>query len=174
MVHIVNVVIQGDLHADVDLEYLATYERDVKYNPRTFSGAILKNTEIGGCCLIFKNGKMNCNGNKSVQEAQTRIKQYADLIGNHGFCTNIQDIKVISMTGVYQLSGRLDFDKLCKALNALYEPEIHNATMLKRGKVHYNCFHTGKVVITGIKDTEAIYPTLLELEMCTVDDHVTF
>ena len=169
MVRIVNVVIQGDLHATVDLDFLTTHVTDMKYDPKNFSGAVWKDKEIGGCCLLFKNGKLSCNGNRTVREAKTRIRQYAELIERQGFSTNIQNIRIITMTGVYQVSARLDFNKLCKILGASYEPEIHNAAMLKREKVHYNCFHTGKVVITGIKDIDAIYPTLLELELCTMD-----
>ena len=51
----------------------------------------------------------------------------------------------------------------------LYEPEIFPALNFKIEGVNFCCFHTGKVVITGIKTTtqihDAVYPTLIELEL---------
>ena len=173
MVQITNVVVQTDLSTDIDLVHLVNHARDIRYDPGLFSAAIWKHKKIGGCCLVFKNGKLNCNGNRNIHEARKRIRQYARLIQNQGFPVNIHKIELITMSAVYQTSSQLDFKKICKLPNATYEPEIHNAAMVKRGKVHFNCFHTGKVVMTGLRDINAIYPTLLELELCTVDDHVT-
>lgn len=173
MLQITNVVVQTDLHNIIDLTHLTNNSRDIRYDPRVFSAAIWKHKKIGGCCLVFRTGKLNCNGNRSVDEARKRIRQYARLIQKHGFGGNLQNIDIITMSAVYQVSSNFDFNKLQGILGATYEPELHNAAMLKRGKIHYNCFHTGKVVITGIKNTDAIYPTLLELELCTKEGHVT-
>ena len=167
MVQITNVVVQTDLSTDIDLVHLVNHTVDIKYDPGVFSAAIWKHRKIGGCCLVFSNGKLNCNGNRSIQEAKKRIRRYARLLQKHGFPVKIQQIDVITMSAVHQTSSKLDYKKLCNILGATYEPEIHNAAMLKRGKVHFNCFHTGKVVITGLRNPSTIYPTLLELELCT-------
>lgn len=168
MVEIVNVVVQTDLHACVDLVHLVKHTMNIRYDPALFSAAIWQHRKIGGCCLVFKNGKLNCNGNRNIREGRKRIRQYARLIQKQGFPVNIHKIDVITMSAVHQISSKLDFSKLCKLLpSAIYEPEIHNAAMLKRGKVHFNCFQTGNVVSTGLRDTSVIYPTLLELELCT-------
>ena len=49
------------------------------------------------------------------------------------------------------------------------QPEIFPALNFKIEGVNFCCFHTGKVVITGIKTTtqidDAVYPTLIELEL---------
>ena len=161
MVQITNVVVHTDLHTAIDLTQLN--DQDIRYDPETFSGAIWKHREIGGCCLVFRNGKLNCSGNRSVQEAKKRIKQYAGLLHQ-----SPSKIEVITMSAVHQLSTELDYRRTLELLGATYEPEIHNAVMLKRGKIHYNCFRTGKVIIMGIRDIDDIYPTLLELELCTI------
>ena len=169
MVQITNVVVQTDLQVAIDLRYLVNNTRDIRYNPKIFSGAIWHNRRIGGSCLVFHNGKLNCNGNRSIHQARKRTRQYARLIQKLGFCVRLQKIDLITMSAVYQLDSTLDYSKACKLLGATYEPEIHNAAMLKKGKVHFNCFQTGKVVITGIKNINVIYPTLLELELCISD-----
>ena len=164
MVLITNVVVQTDLSTCIDLALLARNATNIVYDPRVFSAARWKHRKIGGCCLVFGNGKLNCNGNRSIEQARKRIRQYARLLQKHG---KIAKIDVITMTAVYETSSGLSVNKLCDMLGATYEPDVHNAAMLKRGKVHYNCFHTGKVVITGIRNIAVVYPTLLELELCT-------
>ena len=168
MVRITNVVVKSTLHVTIDLEHLAESTRDIRYDPAVFSGAIWQDRKIGGNCLVFRNGKVNCAGSKSIQQAKKRLRQYARLIQKLGYDVVHDKIDLVTMSGVHQLSSRLDFSQMCKDLGASYEPEIHNAAMLKRGKLHFNCFHTGKVVITGIKNVDAIYPVLLELELCTL------
>ena len=168
MLQVTNVVVQTDLQASIDLHYLVNRVRDIRYDPGLFSAAIWRHKKIGGSCLVFHNGKLNCNGNRNIQQAKKRIRQYARLIQKQGFpAVTIKKIEVITMSAVYQLSSCLDLNKACEIVPGIrYDPEILNAAMLKRGNVHFNCFHTGKVVITGIKNINVIYPTLLELELC--------
>ncbi len=168
MVQTVNVVVQTDLHTHIDLVHLANHARDIRYDPGIFSGAIWNYKKIGGCCLVFHNGKLVCNGNKSIQQAKKRIRQYSRLIQNLGYEVKLKKIELITMTAVHQVSSLLDFNKLCTILSATHDPDIHNAAMLKRGRVHYNCFQSGKVVMTGVRNVQSLYPTILELELCTV------
>ena len=162
---ITNVVVQTDLRTSIDLTRLARTATNIVYDPRVFSAAIWKHRKIGGCCLVFNTGKLSCNGNRSIEQARKRIRQYARLIQKNGV---IKKIDVITMTAVHQVSSGLDLNKMRSMLGATYEPDVHNAAMLKRGRVHYSCFHTGKVVIMGIRNIDVIYPTLLELELCTI------
>lgn len=168
MVQVTNVVVHAALHTTIDLEHLAKSIIDIRYDPTIFPAVIWQHRKIGGNCLVFKNGKLNCSGSSSVQQAKKRLRQYARLIQKLGYDVVLNKIDLITMSAVHQLSSRLDFTQLCKDLHASYEPDVHNAAMLKRGRLHFNCFHTGKVVITGIKNLDDIYPILLELELCTL------
>ena len=167
MLQITNVVVQTDLRASIDLKQLVNRVRDIRYDPGLFSAAIWRHNKIGGSCLVFHNGKLNCNGNRNIGQARKRIRQYARLIQKQGFpAVTIQKIDLITMSAVYQLSSNLDLNKACQLLpGARYDPEILNAFMVKRRNVHYNCFHTGKVVIMGIRNIDVVYPMLLELEL---------
>ena len=57
-----NVVYQANLNVQIDLKCLVHQLNNGRYNPHTFSGLIYQNRKIGGNCLIFSNGKINCNG----------------------------------------------------------------------------------------------------------------
>ena len=54
-------------------------------------------------------------------------------------------------------------------LTLLYEHELFPAVNFKIKGINFCCFHTGKVIITGIRRPSQIdgvvYPTLVELEL---------
>ena len=56
-----NVVYQANLNVKIDLSCLVHQFNNVRYNPRIFPGLIYQNRKIGGNCLIFSNGKINCS-----------------------------------------------------------------------------------------------------------------
>ena len=119
MVELTNVVVQADLSCDVDLRHLATSTRDIKYDPRSFTGAIWQHRLIAGNCLIvFHNGKVNCSGNKSINGAKKRLRQYARLLQRHGFPVTLKKIVVVTISAVHRLSSRLNVPEVCETLEA--------------------------------------------------------
>ena len=77
--------------------------------------------------------------------------------------------KILTMSLVYTCSGALNYNSMVALLNARYEPELFTAAMIRDGHVHFTCFRTGKIVITGVhsrRDIDNIVlPKLIELEM---------
>ena len=81
----------------------------------------------------------------------------------------LSDLRVLTMSAVHTLSGRIRYPNLVMGMGATYEPEVFHAAMIRRGGVHFTVFATGKVVMTGIKDEQCIdnlvYPTLMEIDI---------
>ena len=81
----------------------------------------------------------------------------------------LRDVKIITASASHTLSLGLDLNTLAKERSLLYEPELFPALNVNIEGVNFCCFHTGKVVITGIKTIaqieNVIYPTLIELEL---------
>ena len=81
----------------------------------------------------------------------------------------LTDAKIIMASASHTLSGGLDLYRLAGYRSLLYQPKIFPALNFKIKGVNFCCFHTGKVVITGIKNMtqidDAVYPTLIELEL---------
>ena len=50
-----------------------------------------------------------------------------------------------------------------------YEPELFPALMFKRNGIHFSCFRTGKVIITGIRNIMELeniaFATIIELKL---------
>ena len=81
----------------------------------------------------------------------------------------LTDAKIITVSASHTLSGGLDLYRLAGERSLLYEQEIFSRLNFKIERVNFCCFHTGKVVITGIKTTtqinDVVYPTLIKLEL---------
>lgn len=162
-----NVVVLGDLKCTFDLRALTHKLVNVRYDPRFFSAMILQHRRIGGNCLLFSNGKINCNGKcRSFQEARRRLRRYARCLQSIGYEVKLSNVRIVTASAVHQLSSRIDPAHLPSCYS--YEPELFPAVMFRRHGMHFTCHLSGKVIITGIKrtsDEDDIYVVLLELEL---------
>lgn len=169
---ITNVVCSANLGCSINLRHLCYRIANARFDPRTFPGLIWQHKTIGGNCLVFSNGVINCNGKaSSVREGQQRLRQYARRIQRLGFTVLLNKTKCLTISASHTLSDALDLQLLAKERKVLYEPELFPSLNFKREGVHFCCFHSGKVIITGIKDLsqidDVVYPVLIELELYT-------
>lgn len=169
---ITNVVCSANLGCSIDLRHLCYRIANVRYDPSTFPGLIWQHRVIGGNCLVFSNGVINCNGTvSSFHEGQQRLRHYARQLQNLGWPVKLKNMKIITVSASHALSNALDLPLLAKERQIIYEPELFPALNFKREGVNFCCFHTGKVVITGIKSLsqidDIVYPVLIELELYT-------
>ena len=79
--------------------------------------------------------------------------------------------KTLTMSVSHTISSDLDLKRLSFDRDVVYEPELFPSLNFKRKGVNFCCFHTGKVVITGVtspqQEDEVVCPTLIELELYT-------
>ena len=121
---------------------------------------------------MFSNGIINCNGKaSSKREGYKPIRKYARLLHNCGYPVNFSDAKLLTMSMSQSLSSDLDLKRLSFDRDVVYEPKLFPSLNFKRKGVHFCCFHTGKVLITGVtapqQEDEVVCPTLIELELYT-------
>ena len=171
MVYITNVICAADLQCSIDLKELCAHLGNVVYNPKRFPALVWQKRGISTKCLIFRTGKVSCNGQSNLSDAKICIRQYARCLQKLGYAVKLTKIKVVTMSAVHTLTGTVDYNRLVMEMNATYEPELFTAAMLKRDNIHFTIFRTGKVLITGIKNSQSmddiVFPTILELEMYT-------
>jgi transcription initiation factor TFIID TATA-box-binding protein len=60
----------ANLNANLDLRMIALYCRNAEYNPRRFSGVIMRLREPKTTALIFASGKIICLGAKSEESSK--------------------------------------------------------------------------------------------------------
>ena len=165
---ITNVVCSFNTGCRLDLVLLNNMSEKSKYNPLKFSGLVWK--EINITCLIFQSGHITCLGNKSIEEAHSNIDKCLNRLKQLGFIhVTKSDFKVITMSAVYKIKEGINLTKLVKQKGATLEPELFPAAFLRKKSIHYTCYHTGVIVITGIKSEmdliNKVSPTLIEIEL---------
>ena len=166
--HLTNVVVQGQLNFSLDLNILANTLINVRYDPSKFSGLIWQHRRIGGNCLLFSNGKINCNGkSSSFDDGIKRLRRYARLLQKNGYCRSLSKIKVITASASHRLENVVRPENI--PVSYRYEPELFPALMFKREGMHFTLHLSGSLIITGIKGQkdidDVIYPVLVELSL---------
>lgn len=132
-----NVVYQGEMNCVLNLNFLTQQLINVRYSPRSFPGVIYQNRKIGGNCLIFSNGKINCNGPcESFSQGLKRLRKYARVIQKLGYDVRLQNVRLVTASACHKLSGKVNASSLSKSLNFSYDPELFPAVMLRRDGIH--------------------------------------
>ena len=171
--YLTNVVCSAHLCCAIPLREICYQLSNVRYDPSRFPGLIWKHKTIGGNCLVFSNGQIQCQGRaRSLREGLTRLRRYARVLQTLSLPVTLTDVKVNTATAFHTCEAPLDMKSLAQERQLVYEPELFpTATFLVRG-ITFSCFWNGKVIITGIKKTsdvhEIVNPTLIELELYTV------
>ena len=169
---ITNVVYSAQLCCPINLMELCQRLWNSRYEPRTFPGLIWQRRTIGGNCLVFSNGAINCNCRALyIGEGRQRLRQFARQLQRLGYPVILKKIKMVTASASHSLSNRLDIMTLANERTVMYEPELFPALNFKTDGLNFCYFHTGKVVITGIKCIShidnVVLPTLIELELYT-------
>lgn len=159
---ITNIVSYSTVNTGLDLNNICNENANIVYNPNKFPAATWRHKKIHGTVLLFPNGKITHLGAPGPEPPKVYIRRYVRILHKQGHPVRLSPIRVACMSGVHQLSDPI---RLFAIPGSSYEPEIINAAILKRSCGTFNIFHTGKVIITGIKNLDAVYPVLLELEL---------
>ena len=169
---ITNVVCSASLGCSINLSHLCRRLANARYDPRRFSGLIWHHKKIGGNCLVFSNGNINCNGKaETFQDGIKRLRRYARSLQKLGYTVRLTDAKVLTVSACHDLGSHLDLSTLSRDRRLVYEPELFPTVVFKVLGITFSCFHNGKVIVTGIKiETDirdVVYPTLVELRLYT-------
>lgn len=102
---------------------------------------------------MFKNGKVVCTGNKTMQDIVQSCADVSMPLAKDGLEVQIGNVKVVNMTMTFDLGIRINLPKLAEYIgtDAIYAPEIYPAIVFSEGFSKTKClvFHTGKVIVTG-------------------------
>ena len=167
MVRISNIVASAELSCAIDLRGLALKTCNIRYHHGHHNVAIWQHKAIGGNCFVYASGKLVCNGYASSRNAAiVRLRRYARKIQNLGYPVVLRKARILTVSMVHALNRRL---RLGDIPGARYEPEFFPGAVIAVEHVRLTCFHTGKIVISGIRResdlNRLVFPKLLELEI---------
>jgi transcription initiation factor TFIID TATA-box-binding protein len=128
---------------------------------------------------VFRTGKMIVTGAKKQEDSETAAKKFVKIIERVGFAATYSDHKVQNISATIDVGFpiRLEGLMLGHPNNSTYEPELFPGLVyrLTEPKIVFLIFVSGKIVITGAKNTQnmvealqILYPTLLPFKKSSV------
>jgi TATA-box binding protein (TBP) (component of TFIID and TFIIIB) len=148
-------------------EELVMFGTDLKYDPGSFPGIIIKLPESGVTCLLFLNGKVNLLGIKNEDQAAEAILEVQDMIKRHGIEVCVDQFDIKNYCGSMNLGYRIDLSKFSDEhkLFCLYNPEAHH-NLIYRPYGKSPCVtlcYTGNIYVTGCKTIQQMQDLFSDL-----------
>lgn len=163
-----NVVATATLPHKLDLELLARFLDNGRYNPEEFPGVICQIKRPKAAALIFSSGKIVCVGTKSERQARKALLKLVDDIKMNGIVIIGEPrIKVRNVVASADLCGRIDLEKAAYTLQrTIYDPEQFPGLIYRLAdpQITFLIFAEGKVVCAGAKSAAEIYEGIARLE----------
>lgn len=166
---IVNIVVTASLDQKLDFSELCLF-KEINYSPFVYSGhvAYFKTTTMQGRISIFASGKLISVGTTSESRAFLELEILRKLLFKKRFIKKTKLLpKVQNIVVSADFGEIIDFEKILTRTKGIYEPEQFPGLILKMDepyKASVLIFASGKVVITGLKSSEQIEPTIKHLK----------
>lgn len=155
IIEVQNIVASLDLKTELDLEELGLLIEEAEYNPDSFPALIVKLTKPKVSFLVFRNGKVNCTGAKSVELAEKGVARLIERLESVGIEIKTRPkITVTNVVATVDLGVTLNLDEIALNLeNIEYEPEQFPGLVYKPhgSRISVLVFGTGKLVLAGMK-----------------------
>jgi transcription initiation factor TFIID TATA-box-binding protein len=162
-ISIENIVASTVLAEKLDLTQVALALDGAEYEPEQFPGLVYRLKEERTAILLFRSGKANCTGAKTIESVQRTIKKVSKKLEKAGLSGIIKDPKITvqNIVAVYDLKNDLNLNAIAITLGlerVEYEPEQFPGLVYRVSdpKVVMLLFGSGKVVCTGAKKVEDI------------------
>lgn len=170
-VTIQNIVASTIFAEKLDLDMIAQSLENAEYEPEQFPGLVYRLDTPKTATLLFRSGKANCTGAKTIDD----VRKTVDLIAEKLRILDVDvyenlEIIVQNMVATADLSGELNLDEVAVAFgleNVEYEPEQFPGLVyrVKEPRVVMLLFGSGKIVCAGgktIKDVSTAVEQLYE------------
>ena len=184
IVKIRNIVSTADLCCKFNLKLICLQAKNAEYNPKRFSGLIMRIKEPKTTALIFSNGKIIVLGAKTEEESKNACRKFGKILRKLGYTDIVlKKFKIQNIVSSCEVNFKIKLTELYmhmkKILNSNkgnskkvdYEPElfpglifryinensIHNQTDNNQSNIVFLVFASGKIVITGANNRHQIY-----------------
>ncbi|MCW3994963.1 MAG: TATA box-binding protein [Candidatus Bathyarchaeota archaeon] len=160
-VAIVNVVATASLNQEMDFEELRRFG-EIFHDSDVYGGrvAYFKTKGMQGKVSIFSSGKMISVGTKSEEQAQKELQLAKRFLAEKGLIKEVVlEPKTQNIVATADFEQQVNLEELAQKTRVIYEPEQFPGAILRLQqpfKTSILVFASGKVVITGLKDSKQI------------------
>ena len=164
----------ASLNQDINFEKLCQ-SKEIIYNSHLYGGrvAYFKTDQIEGKVSIFLSGKMISVGTKSETQAQKELLHAKKFLVDKGLIKEVElQPKTQNIVATADFEQPINLEELSQTTRAIYEPEQFPGAILRLQqpfKTSILIFASGKVVITGLKDTKQIEKTVERIKEVIAD-----
>jgi len=161
-VEVENIVASTAFADRLDLDYIAQELEGAEYEPEQFPGLVYRLKEPKTATLLFRSGKANCTGAKTIED----VKRTVEIIKNKLKDLGIEvyenpEIVIQNIVAISDLGTELNLNDVAMGLgleNVEYEPEQFPGLVyrLKEPRVAMLLFGSGKIVCTGARKIEDV------------------
>lgn len=170
-----NIVSTANLECELNLKAIALLLENAVYNPKRFSGLIMRIKEPKSTALIFNSGKIVVLGAKTEEDSKKASRKIGKTLKSLNFKVIFKNFRMENIVA----SCDVKFEIRLSALNLYmkdngkkphYEPEVFPGLIYRYSdnNSNYNennnklnlvflVFSSGKIVITGAKSRDQIY-----------------
>jgi transcription initiation factor TFIID TATA-box-binding protein len=171
---IVNVVATATVNQPMDFEKLRRYA-EILHDSDVYGGrvAYFKTKQMQGRVSIFSSGKMISVGTKSEAQSIKELQLAKQFLVEKRLIKEV-DLKPITqnIVATADFEQQINLEDLAQRTRAIYEPEQFPGAILrlqKPFKTSILVFASGKVVITGLKDSKQIDTILKSIKELIVE-----
>jgi transcription initiation factor TFIID TATA-box-binding protein len=168
VIDIVNVVATTTLGCALDIRSIIEYVPEAEFNPRHFSGVILRLQNPKAVVLVFGSGKIISTGAKSLEQSMLVVECVLDVLRRCGIMVANPQTQIDNIVASVNLGREFDLENCAKALpRSVYEPDHFPAVLHKMSEPPATVllYKNGKAIITGLKSEEAIFMATTQLDM---------
>ena len=164
-IKVVNIVASATFADKLDLNMIAQSQEKTEYEPEQFPGLVYRVSNPKTATLLFRSGKANITGAKSVEDVHKVVAIVAEKLRKIGAdIFKIKDIKVVvqNMVATSDLGNdEINLTEIAVGLgleNVEYEPEQFPGLVyrVEEPKAVILVFGSGKIVCVGARSTEDV------------------
>ena len=168
-VNVQNIVASTIFAEKLDLDLIAQSLEDAEYEPEQFPGLVYRLADPKTATLLFRSGKANCTGGKTIDD----VRKTVDIIAHKLKQLNIEiikdpDIIIQNMVATADLGSEMNLNEVALTFgldNVEYEPEQFPGLVYRvdEPRVVMLLFGSGKIVCTGGKNIADVSTAVQQL-----------
>lgn len=161
-IEVENIVASTAFADKLDLDMIAQELEGAEYEPEQFPGLVYRLKEPKTATLLFRSGKANCTGAKTIEDVKRTVEIIKKKLGDLGIKVyKNPEIVIQNIVAISDLETELNLNDVAMGLgleNVEYEPEQFPGLVyrLKEPRVAMLLFGSGKIVCTGARKIEDV------------------
>lgn len=161
-VEVENIVASTSFADKLDLDVIAQELEDAEYEPEQFPGLVYRLKNPKTATLLFRSGKANCTGAKTIEDVRKTVDIIAKKLKEMGVeVYKNPEIVIQNIVAISDLGTELNLNDVAMGLgleNVEYEPEQFPGLVyrLREPRVAMLLFGSGKIVCTGARKIEDV------------------